>query len=94
MTNPTGDRVEDVKACNGADTGPCGHGHHEEEKKPCVRSGKGEEGRQSVYRAYTVIDVSKEEQSTRGGLGKGEEKDAHRSRHKNDNCVGYSILAM
>ena len=53
MTNPTGHGVVDVKTCNTADTGPCGHGDHEEEKKACIRSGKGEEGRQGVYRAYT-----------------------------------------
>ena len=52
MTNPTGDGVVDVKTCNSADTGPCGHGHHEEEKEPCIRSGKGKEGRQGVYCAY------------------------------------------
>lgn len=57
MTNPTGERVVDVKACNGADAGPCGHGYHEEEKEPCVRRGKGEEGRQSIYRACTMDDV-------------------------------------
>jgi hypothetical protein len=59
MTNPTGERVVDVKACNAADAGPCGHGHHEEEKEPRVRRGKGEEGCQSIYRACTMDEVAK-----------------------------------
>ena len=52
MTNLTGEGVVHVKTCNSADTGPCGHGRHEEEKESCIRGGKGEEGRQAVYRAY------------------------------------------
>lgn len=53
MTNPTGERVVNVKACDGADAGPSWHGYHEEEKKACVRRGKCEKGRQSVYCACT-----------------------------------------
>ena len=53
-----GDGVVDVKTRNSADTGPCGHRHHEKEKESRIRSGKGEEGRQGVYRAYMKIRVS------------------------------------
>ena len=69
MTNPTGERVVDVKTRNAADAGPCGHGHHEEEKKPSVRRGKGEEGRQSVYRACAMDDVRKRADVTTIMLG-------------------------
>lgn len=57
-TNLTGDGVVDVKTRNSADTGPCRHRHHEKEKEPRIRSGKGEEGRQGIYRAYMKIRVS------------------------------------
>jgi len=50
-TNPASESVVDVKACNGADAGPCGHGHHKEEKELCTWCGKGEEGCEGVYRA-------------------------------------------
>jgi hypothetical protein len=93
MTNPTGDGVVDVKTCNSADTGPCGHGHHEEEKEPCIRSGKREEGCQGVYRACVhvqYIRVSLRE----GRREKKVKRQTHHSRHGNDNCVGYSMLEM
>ena len=65
LTNPASEGVIDVEARNGADTSPCGHGHHEEEKEPRAWRRKGEEGCEGVYRAYTVPDVRRDEMTSR-----------------------------
>jgi hypothetical protein len=68
MTNPIGEGVVDVKARNGADTGPCRHGNHIEEKKPCVRCGKGKH----IYCTCAMDDVAKRvRHASERGLGRG-----------------------
>jgi hypothetical protein len=58
-TNPASQCVVDVKACDGANAGPCGHRHHEEEEELCTWRRKGKEGRQGVYRAYEMCELAK-----------------------------------
>lgn len=51
VTNPASKGVVDIKACYGADAGPCRHGHYKEEKELRTWRGKGEEGGEGIYRA-------------------------------------------